>query len=166
MNKLKKWSKEIIVLAIILFIAFTVMDLWRKPQALAPVLLEQHTLVNGETVSLAELSKEKPILVYFWATWCGVCNLTSPTVSDLSQSGMAIISVAIRSGETPRLIKGMESKDLTFPVINDISGQLSNAVGVSATPTFMVIDNGELVSFTSGWTSSYGLKMRMWLASF
>ncbi len=60
----------------------------------------------------------------------------------------------------------MENKELTFPVINDTSGQLSNAVGLSATPTFMVIDNGELVSFTSGWTSSYGLKMRMWLASF
>lgn len=166
MNRLKKWSKEIIVLAIILFVAFTVMDLWRKPQTLAPTLLEQHTLVNGETVSLAELSKEKPILVYFWATWCGVCNLTSPTVSDLNQSGMPIISVAIRSGETARLVSGMEKKDLNFPVINDSSGQLSNAVGVSATPTFMVIDNGELVSFTSGWTSSYGLKMRMWLASF
>ncbi|MGX2016269.1 protein disulfide oxidoreductase [Providencia huashanensis] len=166
MNRLKKWSKEIIVLAIILFVAFTVMDLWRKPQTLAPALLEQHTLVNGETVSLAELSKEKPVLVYFWATWCGVCNLTSPTVSDLNQSGMPIISVAIRSGETARLVSGMGKKDLNFPVINDSSGQLSNAVGVSATPTFMVIDNGELVSFTSGWTSSYGLKMRMWLASF
>ncbi|HGN1707406.1 TPA: protein disulfide oxidoreductase [Providencia rettgeri] len=165
MNRLKKWSKEIIVLAIILFVAFTVMDLWRKPQTLAPILLEQHTLVNGETVSLAELSKEKPILVYFWATWCGVCNLTSPTVSDLNQSGMPIISVAIRSGETARLVTGMEKKDLNFPVINDIRGQLSNAVGVSATPTFMVIYDGELVSFTSGWTSSYGLKMRMWLAS-
>ena len=106
------------------------------------------------------------VLIDFWATWCGVCNLTSPTVSELSQSGMPIISIAIRSGETSRLIKGMENKELTFPVINDTSGQLSNAVGVSATPTFMVIDNGELVSFTSGWTSSYGLKMRMWLASF
>ncbi|MGG4607714.1 protein disulfide oxidoreductase [Providencia sp. Me31A] len=165
MNRLKKWSKEIIVLVIILFVAFTVMDLWRKPQTLAPVLLEQHTLANGETVSLANLSKEKPVLVYFWATWCGVCNLTSPSVSDLNQSGMPIISVAIRSGETSRLMTGMEKKDLNFPVINDISGQLSNAVGVSATPTFMVIDNGELVSFTSGWTSSYGLKVRMWLAS-
>ncbi len=88
--------------------------------------------------------------MYFWATWCGVCNLTSPTVSELSQSGMPIISIAIRSGETSRLIKGMENKELTFPVINDTSGQLSNAVGLSATPTFMVIDNGELVSFTSG----------------
>ncbi|MEX5927055.1 hypothetical protein [Providencia hangzhouensis] len=55
MNKIKKWSKEIIVLAIILFIAFTVMDLWRKPQTLAPVLLEQHTLVNGDKCFISSL---------------------------------------------------------------------------------------------------------------
>ncbi|MBP8098841.1 MAG: protein disulfide oxidoreductase [Acinetobacter sp.] len=166
MTRLKKWSKELIVLAIILFVAFTVMDLWRKPQSLAPVLLESQTLANGETISLAELSKEQPILVYFWATWCGVCKITSPTVSDLSKSGVPVISIAIRSGETSRLLTGMEKKELEFPVINDINGQLANIVGVSATPTFMIIDKGELVSFTTGWTSYLGLKTRLWLASF
>ncbi len=166
MTRLKKWSKELIVLAIILFVVFTVMDLWRKPQSLAPALLESQTLASGETVSLAELSKEKPILVYFWATWCGICKITSPTVSDLAKSGVPVISIAIRSGETSRLLAGMEKKDLAFPVINDINGQLANIVGVSATPTFMIIDNGELVSFTSGWTSSLGLRARMWIASF
>ncbi len=165
MMRLKKWSKELIVLAIILFVAFTVMDLWRKPQSLAPALLESQTLANGETVSLAELSAEKPILVYFWATWCGVCKITSPTVSDLSKSGVPVISIAIRSGETPRLLAGMGKKELEFPVINDINGQLANIVGVSATPTFMIIDKGELVSFTTGWTSFLGLKTRLWLAS-
>ena len=166
MLRLKKWSKELIVLAIILFVAFTVMDLWRKPQSLSAALLEPQMLATGETISLAELSQEGPVLVYFWATWCGVCKLTSPTVSDLEKLGMPIISVAIRSGETERLLKGMHQHNLTFPVINDINGQLSNRVGVSATPTFMVIHNGELASFTSGWTSSYGLKARMWFASF
>lgn len=166
MSRLKKWSKELIVLAIILFVAFTVMDRWRKPQSLSAALLEPQVLATGKTISLAELSQEGPVLVYFWATWCGVCKLTSPTVSDLEKSGMPIISVAIRSGETERLLKGMQQHDLTFPVINDINGQLSNIVGISATPSFMVIDNGELVSFTSGWTSSLGLKTRMWLAAY
>ncbi|MDR2989204.1 MAG: protein disulfide oxidoreductase, partial [Providencia alcalifaciens] len=31
---------------------------------------------------------------------------------------------------------------------------------------FMIIDKGEMVSFTSGWTSYLGLKSRLWLASF
>ncbi|MEX5927056.1 hypothetical protein [Providencia hangzhouensis] len=79
---------------------------------------------------------------------------------------MPIISVAIRSGETSRLIKGMENKELTFPVINDIPAVSFPMRLGRGEFTFMVIDNGELVSFTSGWTSLDGLKMRMWLASF
>lgn len=69
MGRLKKWSKELLVLAVILVIAFTVMDFWRKPQSLAPVLLEPLTLATGEVVSIAELSQKQPVLVYFWATW-------------------------------------------------------------------------------------------------
>ncbi|MBS0923665.1 protein disulfide oxidoreductase [Providencia sp. JGM181] len=166
MGRLKKWSKELLVLAIILAIAFTVMDFWRKPQSLAPVLLEPLTLATGEVVSIAELSQKQPVLVYFWATWCGVCRFTSPTVSDLAQSGVPVVTVALRSGESSRLLAGMEKKELDFPVVNDTNGQLAAQVGVTATPTFMIIDKGEMVSFTSGWTSYLGLKSRLWLASF
>ena len=35
MARLKKWSKEIIGLVVILFVVFTVMDFWRKPESLA-----------------------------------------------------------------------------------------------------------------------------------
>lgn len=166
MARLRKWSKEIIGLMVILFIVFTIMDFWRKPESLAPILLEPQILATGETVSLAKLSKEKPILVYFWATWCGVCKMTSPTVADLAQSGVPVVSVAIRSGDSQRLLAGMAKKELNFPVINDINGQLANAVGISATPTFVIIDDGKMVSFTSGWTSYWGIKARLWLASF
>ncbi|MGL5952329.1 MAG: protein disulfide oxidoreductase [Providencia rustigianii] len=166
MGRLKKWTKELIVLALILLVAFTIMDFWRKPQSLAPVLLESQTLATGEVVSIAELSEKQPVLIYFWATWCGVCNTTSPNVSDLAKSGVPVVTVAIRSGDPQRLLTGMANKDLTFPVINDINGQLAGLVGVSATPTFMIIDKGEMVSFTAGWTSYLGLKSRLWLASF
>ncbi|QIC16937.1 protein disulfide oxidoreductase [Providencia vermicola] len=166
MARLRKWSKEIIGLVVILFIVFTVMDFWRKPESLAPVLLEPQMLATGDSVSLAELSKKQPVLVYFWATWCGMCKITSPTVADIAKSGVPVISVAIRSGDSQRLLVGMEKKDLNFPVINDMNGQLANAVGISATPTFMIIDKGEMVSFTSGYTSYWGLKARLWMASF
>lgn len=110
MARLKKWSKEIIGLVVILFVVFTVMDFWRKPESLAPILLEPQLLATGETVSLAELSKEQPVLVYFWATWCGVCKITSPTVADLAKAGVPVVSVAIRSGNSERLLSGMEKK--------------------------------------------------------
>ncbi len=166
MGRLKKWSKEILVLAVIIFIATAAMDLWRKPESLSPELLTPLTLVNGESISLIEMSHEKPILVYFWATWCGICKMTSPTVAELAEAGVPVISVAIRSGDSDKLIVGMSKKGYNFPVINDIRGQLSSSADVSATPTFMIIDKGEMVSFTSGWTSYWGLRARLAMASF
>ncbi|MFW2168182.1 protein disulfide oxidoreductase, partial [Enterobacter cloacae complex sp.6722794] len=95
-----------------------------------------------------------------------VCSITSPTVSDLAKSGVPVVTVALRSGDSSRLLAGMQKKELAFPVVNDTHGQLAAQVGVTATPTFMIIDKGEMVSFTSGWTSYLGLKSRLWLASF
>lgn len=166
MGRLKKWSKELLVLAVIIFIATAAMDLWRKPERLSPELLTPLTLVDGESISLIEMSHEKPILVYFWATWCGICKMTSPTVAELAAAGVPVISVAIRSGDSDKLIVGMSKKGYNFPVINDIRGQLSSSADVSATPTFMIIDKGEMVSFTSGWTSYWGLRARLAIASF
>lgn len=165
MTRLRKWLKEIIVLVVIIFISTTAMDWWRKPAHLAPQLLAPMTLANGESVSLAQLSRDKPILVYFWATWCGVCKMTSPMVAELAAAGVPVISVAIRSGDSQLLLQGMHKKGLNFPVINDIDGQISALAAVSATPSFMIIDHGEMVSFTSGWTSYWGLKARLLLAA-
>lgn len=166
MVKLKRWAKEIVILVVILCIVFAVMDFWRKPKVLSPLLLETQQLMIGEPISLAELSEQQPVVVYFWATWCGVCKMTSPMVSDLAKSGIPVVSIAIRSGDSQRLLAGMTKAGLDFPVINDVNGQFSNAVGISATPTFMIIDKGKIASFTTGWTSEWGIKARFWLASF
>jgi len=107
---------------------------------------------------------DKPLLIYFWATWCGVCKLTSPMVEGLHSDGMNVLSVAIRSGDNERLMRGMTAKGITFPVVNDELGRLSAEWNISATPTFVILEQGKMVSSTSGWSSAWGVKFRMWWA--
>jgi thiol-disulfide isomerase/thioredoxin len=33
--------------------------------------------LDGEPVDLAAMSRDRPLLVYVWATWCGVCRYTT-----------------------------------------------------------------------------------------
>ncbi|QAV24012.1 protein disulfide oxidoreductase [Proteus hauseri] len=164
LSRLRKWGKELIVLVAIFVLVSFVMDWWRQPTP--PVLTELSALytVDNNAISLAELSAEKPVLIYFWASWCGICKITTPTVNSLAQDGYKITSVVIRSGDDAKIARGIKSKELVFPVINDDKGAISQQWGVSATPSFIIIYKGEMVSFTSGWTSSWGLKLRLWWA--
>ncbi|HBC7480937.1 TPA: protein disulfide oxidoreductase [Proteus mirabilis] len=164
-NRLRKWGKELIILALIFVAISFAMDWWR--QSTPPELTDLSTLytVDDKPVSLIALSQEKPLLIYFWASWCGICKLTTPTVNDLAQQGYNVTSVVIRSGDDAKIIRGINSKQLVFPVINDDRGAISQRWGISATPSFVILYKGEMVHFTSGWTSSWGLKLRLWWAS-
>ena len=115
-------------------------------------------------VDFAALSEQKPLLVYVWATWCNVCRFTSPSVNKLAEQGGNVVSIAMRSGDDRRLAQWMHKKDLTMPVINDPRGELVQRWQVSVTPTLVVIDKGQPVSATTGWTSYWGMKLRLWWA--
>lgn len=164
-SRLRKWSKELIVLVFIFVLASFAMDWWRQPTPPVLTHLSELYTVENNAVSLMALSQEKPILIYFWASWCGICKMTTPTVNSLTQEGYNVTSVIIRSGDNAKIERGIKSKSLVFPVINDDKGTISQQWGISATPSFVILYKGEMVSFTSGWTSSWGLKLRLWWAS-
>lgn len=123
-----------------------------------------HTL-DGETVDLAAMSEGRPLLVYVWATWCGVCRYTTPSVAALAADGGNVMSVALRSGDNAMLEKWLRKKKVTMPTVNDASGELARQWDVQVTPTLVVISHGEVKSITTGWTSSWGMRLRLGLAS-
>jgi thiol-disulfide isomerase/thioredoxin len=75
--------------------------------------------LDGEQVNIAALSAERPLLIYVWATWCGICRYTTPAVEKLTQEGGNVLSVALRSGDDGQLAAWMAKKQLTMPVVND-----------------------------------------------
>ncbi|MFE4107337.1 thioredoxin [Almyronema epifaneia] len=44
----------------------------------------QPTIINDSEFESEVLQPETPVLVYFWATWCGPCRLMSPIMSELA----------------------------------------------------------------------------------
>lgn len=161
----RRWSKEAIWLLLMALVISTLLDLWRSPTLPEGAMSAPVTLQNGTSTDLATLSQGKPLLVYYWASWCGVCRFTTPTVQQLWQEGENVLTVALRSGNSEQLGKGMSKKGLTFPTHNDESGALATQWQVGVTPTFLVIKDGTLVSSTTGWSSKWGLQLRLWWAS-
>ncbi len=151
----------VVVLITIVFL----MDWWRAPKM--PATFDSaplHTL-DGQAVVLSALSEERPLLLYFWASWCGVCRYTTPSVAQLVGEGENVMTIALRSGEPQDVTRWLAQKKIHLPVVNDASGELSRNWQIGVTPTLVVLYKGEVVSSTTGWTTLWGMKLRLWWAS-
>ncbi|WP_145590122.1 protein disulfide oxidoreductase [Yersinia aleksiciae] len=166
MSRLKRWGKELAVLVLLVAVVSLGMDWLRSPQAPPDWSDTPLQTLTGESVSLQAMSQDKPLLIYFWATWCGVCKFTSPSVNQLVQEGENVLTVALRSGDASQIERWLSKKGYQLPVVNDPTGQLSAQWQVSVTPTLVILYQGKMVQHTSGWTSYWGMKLRLWLAAF
>ena len=132
--------------------AARVLDLIRPPR---PKQASDFTvsLLGGETLKL-RAQRGKPVLVNFWATWCGPCREEMPAMERLylkhRARGFVLLAVSVDSDAT--LVKPFLDKlKLTFPVTLDTKMDLANVYGVRALPASFLIDrNGYLTALALG----------------
>ncbi len=157
----RRWLIEGLLFLLLLYL----IHLWQTRDAVhgtAPPLEAQ--LLSGAHYTLEEGAGKRPLLVYFWATWCPVCGLTTGNVSELAKD-YQVITVAMQSGEVDAVRQHLSENALQFPVILDPQGELARSWGVRGVPTFYIVDAQNRIRFVSaGYTSKPGLLARLWLA--
>lgn len=169
--KKKRTAMRLIKEVLIYIVAFTVLslavDFYRKRNMPAIEAPQISGISNrGERIDVIEMSKEKPVIVYFWATWCVPCKFVSPTISWLSDSeDYEVVSVSIGSGSDERVSRFIEAHEYKFSNINDSRGLFGSEWGISVTPTIAIVKNGQIESVTTGMTTPVGVFARAWLAN-
>lgn len=112
--------------------------------------------IEGKTIKLSDL-KGKVVVVDFWATWCGPCKMSFPTLQKVYEKYKSHPQVAIYALDTWENVGGKEQEDLvkkfladnkyTFPVLYD-EGMVEK-YGVEGIPTKFVIDKKGDIAFKS-----------------
>ena len=88
--------------------------------------------VTAENFEEEVLKADKPVLVDFWADWCGPCRMLMPTIEELAQSQDEIKVCKVNVDEQGPL--AMQFKVMTIPTLiafknGEMTGKL---VGVQA----------------------------------
>jgi thioredoxin 1 len=97
--------------------------------------------VDESTFEAQVLDSEKPVLVDFWAPWCGPCRLVSPVVESIGEAHAEKISVA--------------------KVNTDVNQQLAMRYSIFSIPTLIVFKDGREAARVVGFMPQDAMEERL-----
>ena len=87
------------------------------------------TALNKNNFDEFVLNSDKPVLLDFWASWCGPCRMVSPLIEEIAD----------------------ERTDIRVGKVNvDENPELASRFGVMSIPTLVVVKNGQITSRSVG----------------
>jgi thiol-disulfide isomerase/thioredoxin len=114
--------------------------------------------LDGKTVRLSDF-RGKPVVLNFWATWCGPCKIEMPWFVDLQKqygpAGLQFLGVAMDDASTKDIAEFAASMKVNYPILIGKESIGDAYGGVQFLPeTFYIDRNGKVVD------KAFGLKGR------
>ena len=90
------------------------------------------TVITKDNFIAEVVNSDKPVLLDFWAEWCGPCRMLAPTVEAIAN----------------------EREDLKVGKIDvDVEQQLAVQFGIESIPTLIIVKKGEIAGKLIGYNS-------------
>lgn len=151
-----RWIQRVLLLLVSLFVAVVVWDSIRG--AITPPKRSDFTAttLEGKDWSLASYRGKKPVLVSFFATWCGPCKQELPHLLELRdkyrKTGVELVLITREPAAEVRQFP--EFSQLPITVLTD-GGEIFDEYQVSGIPHTIMFDrSGKIVFETEGFSES------------
>jgi thiol-disulfide isomerase/thioredoxin len=107
--------------------------------------------IDGKKVRLDQLAEDKPLLLYFWATWCKPCRKTQPKVATLAKEykdRVKVVGINVGGLDSPKDIEKYRSRHrITYTMLIDHKDEAVKAYSVSAIPVVILLDESGKILF-------------------
>lgn len=159
-QKIKKYLISFIKYAIFFIVVINLVSYYKSLDLNKNRLeIRSFELLDGTNY---EIEKDKPLLIHFWATWCPICALEEQNIETISKD-YQVITIATQSGSSEKIKEYLEKNNLSFKVVNDDLATLSREFNIKAFPTTFIYDKNQNLKFSEvGYSSTFGLKLRLW----
>lgn len=99
------------------------------------------TTTGGAAFTLAA-ERGKPVVINFFGSWCGPCNMEAPDLSAFAHAHADVVFVGIADDQPADADAFMSKYALGYPVIADPGGAILGSWGVRGVPTTVFLDGG------------------------
>lgn len=88
-------------------------------------------ILTKENFEAEAIRSDKPVLIDFWATWCGPCKMLAPIIAEIAEEYAGRVKVC--------------------KVDVDEQPELAGAFRVSSIPTLVIMDGGQVKNVSVGY---------------
>ena len=107
----------------------------------------------AEQMSLADL-KGHPVILDFWASWCGPCAMEAPVLARLARryESKGLVVVGVNASDPAGVIKQYATqKGLSYPMLLDAGNDVFESYGVKSMPSLVILDKeGKVMAYLVG----------------
>ncbi len=109
--------------------------------------------LQGSNVSLSQFKGQKPVLLYFWATWCPHCMAVRPEVIKMQKAdpddNIEIIAINVGSGDSLAKVQHFEEANpAPYTVLYDTDSKVTRSYKVQGVPHFVLLDKTGAVKYS------------------
>ncbi|WP_448606338.1 TlpA family protein disulfide reductase [Paenimyroides ceti] len=132
-----------------LFFFLVFASLTMNAQKLPNVTLKD---LDGKNVNVSSYNNsDKPVIISFWATWCGPCLKELKAIKEVypqwqKETGVKLVAVSVDDAKTIKRVKPLvNGNSWTYEVLLDQNQALKRALNVVNVPYTIIVHKGEIV---------------------